>query len=211
LIADRQVAGRGRLGRQWLDGMGNFMGSTVVAVQPNDPLPHSLALLAACALRRALAQSMPSADRLLIKWPNDILIDDAKLAGILLERIGGHIIIGIGVNLVAAPSVPDRKTTSLKAMGMSVARDAFAHTLTNIWPEYLNKWRQYGIGPVITEWLLHAHPAGTPIAISEGSQAGLTGQFDGLEPDGALRLRDKDGGLIIIHAGDIAIGSESKG
>jgi BirA family transcriptional regulator, biotin operon repressor / biotin---[acetyl-CoA-carboxylase] ligase len=199
------------LGRQWLDGAGNFMGSTVVAVQPNDPLPHSLALLAACALRRALAQSMPSADRLLIKWPNDILIDDAKLAGILLERIGGHIIIGIGVNLVAGPSVPDRKTTSLKAIGLSVSRDAFALNMTHIWPDYLDKWRRYGIGPVITEWLTHAHPLGTQITISEGSQAGLTGQFDGLEPDGALRLRDKDGQSVIIHAGDVAIGSESKG
>ncbi len=199
------------MGRQWLDGLGNFMGSTVVEIQPSDPLPHSLALLAACALRESLARLVPSPERLLIKWPNDILIDDAKLAGILLERVGEHIIIGIGVNLASAPDLPDRKAIALNGIGMTVQRDAFANMLSDIWPSYLDKWRRYGIGPVITEWIGYAHPKGTAITVSEGSHAGLTGTFDGLEPDGALRLRDGQDRLVVVHAGDVVIRSETKG
>jgi BirA family biotin operon repressor/biotin-[acetyl-CoA-carboxylase] ligase len=90
-----------------------------------------------------------------------------------------------------------------------IARDAFAGTLSRTWPSYLDKWRQFGLGPVIREWLSLAHPLGTVLTVNDGNQAGLTGKFDGLEPDGALRLRVADEKLAIVHAGDVIMHTES--
>ena len=109
LVARRQTAGRGRAGRQWEDGAGNFMGSTVVVLRPGDPLPQTLALVAGLATAEAIA-AVPRAPDAMLKWPNDLLVDGAKLAGILLERAGETVVIGIGVNLIRAPAVAGRAT-----------------------------------------------------------------------------------------------------
>ena len=109
LVADRQTAGRGRAGRHWNDGLGNFMGSTVARLMPGDPPAPTLALVAGVALHRTLG-AIPG---IVLKWPNDVLVDGAKLAGILLERQGDAVVVGIGVNLASAPTVPDRQTVAL--------------------------------------------------------------------------------------------------
>ena len=106
LLADRQTAGRGRLGRSWSDGAGNFMGSTVVHLRHGDPSPDTLALVAGLAVYEAVVSR--AGPETMLKWPNDVLVDGAKLAGILLERIGDAVVIGIGVNLAAAPRFDDR-------------------------------------------------------------------------------------------------------
>ena len=105
LVADRQTAGRGRQGREWFDGAGNFMGSTVVHPAFGDPAPGSLALLAGLALHRGHRHAPATAPRAMLKWPNDVMIGNAKLAGILLEREGDTVVVGIGVNLVSAPRI----------------------------------------------------------------------------------------------------------
>jgi BirA family transcriptional regulator, biotin operon repressor / biotin---[acetyl-CoA-carboxylase] ligase len=82
LIADRQNAGRGRQGRGWLDGPGNFMGSTAVRLLPQDPAPSSLSFVAALAVYEAVLAHVATPLALQLKWPNDLLLDGAKLAGI---------------------------------------------------------------------------------------------------------------------------------
>lgn len=126
LVADRQTAGRGRAGRSWSDGFGNFMGSTVVQLRGADPLPQTLALVTGLAAHQAVMALAPGLSDLRLKWPNDLLVGEAKLAGILLERHANAVVVGIGVNLAQAPDVPDRKTESLSGLGYAIARDAFA-------------------------------------------------------------------------------------
>ncbi|MFM7349292.1 MAG: biotin--[acetyl-CoA-carboxylase] ligase, partial [Erythrobacter sp.] len=96
LVARRQTAGRGRQGREWFDGAGNFMGSTVVQVAPQagdvGPPPASLSFVAALAVRDAAAAVIGEAGSLGLKWPNDVLLDGGKLSGILLEMVRGHIV-----------------------------------------------------------------------------------------------------------------------
>ncbi|RZL52832.1 MAG: biotin--[acetyl-CoA-carboxylase] ligase, partial [Sphingomonas sp.] len=111
LRAERQTAGKGRLGRQWVSEPGNLYASTLVRLRPADPAPATLALVAAVALHRAVGVFLPDAARL--KWPNDLLLGDAKLSGILLERSEDAVVVGIGVNLAHHPDLPDRATTSL--------------------------------------------------------------------------------------------------
>lgn len=200
LVADRQTAGKGRLGREWQDGAGNFMGSTVVRLRDGDPSPETLALLAGLAVRDAIGPRIAA----VLKWPNDVLVDGAKLAGILLERAGDAVIVGVGVNLVKAPQVAGRTTTSLADLGSDVGRDAFAAALAQQFATDLDRWRSYGLGPILSRWTAAGHPVGTPLEIDDQGRR-LTGTFAGLTDTGALQLRLADGSLRAIHAGEVRI------
>ncbi|WP_083925690.1 biotin--[acetyl-CoA-carboxylase] ligase [Sphingomonas sp. Mn802worker] len=205
LRADRQIAGRGRLGRDWSSPVGNLYASTIVTVRGDDPSAPSLALVAAVALDEAIGAVLPDTARrkLTIKWPNDLLIGGAKVSGILLERAGAHVVIGMGVNIAHHPDVTDRLTTSLHAQGANVEVSAFAERLAGLMAAWLSLWRSHGLASVIARWCERAHPIGAPLRVrlpDGGEQAGV---FDGLDAQGALRLRLEDGGTRVIHAGDV--------
>ena len=205
LVADRQSAGRGRQGRGWLDGPGNFMGSTAVRLLPQDPAPASLSFVAALAVYEAVLGRVATPLSVRLKWPNDVLLDGAKLAGILLERAGDAAVIGIGVNLAWSPALPDRATGHLKRIGPAPDRDAFARDLAQSFDRELDRWRQFGLTPILSRWLAAAHPVGSPLAVHGADGSRAAGAFDGLEPDGALRLRLADGSARVIHAGDVSL------
>jgi BirA family biotin operon repressor/biotin-[acetyl-CoA-carboxylase] ligase len=134
-----------------------------------------------------------------IKWPNDLLFDTAKLAGILLERLEDAVVIGFGFNLSYCPDDLNRPATSLKALaGMAPEPAAFTEILAESFARWLGRWRSEGLAPVRRQWLAGAHPLGTALRTPEGE-----GLFDGLDADGALRLRLADGSLKLIHAGDV--------
>ena len=203
-VADRQNSGRGRQGRKWNDGTGNFMGSTVVYPGPNDPPRGTLALLAGVALHEVVAQYVPPPARPQLKWPNDVLIGGGKLSGILLEGAGDAVVVGIGVNLAQAADLPDRDTIALSAFGPTPDRDAFASTLAAQWEEDLGRWRTYGLGPLIARWEAAAHPKGTKLFAEVAGEGRIPGAFDGLTEDGAARLRLDNGDVRVIHAGELA-------
>jgi BirA family biotin operon repressor/biotin-[acetyl-CoA-carboxylase] ligase len=205
LVADRQTAGRGRQGRSWLDAPGNFMGSTAVRLVTQDPAPATLSFVAALAAYEAVVGHVTAPGALQLKWPNDVLLAGAKIAGILLERAGYAAVIGIGVNLAAAPNLHDRKTRHLALTGPAPDRDAFAHELAASFDRELDRWRQFGLEPLFARWLAAAHPVDTVLTVHEPSGARLSGQFDGLEPDGALRLRLASGAKRVIHAADVTV------
>ncbi|HSJ78270.1 MAG TPA: biotin--[acetyl-CoA-carboxylase] ligase, partial [Erythrobacter sp.] len=129
LVARRQTAGRGRQGREWFDGAGNFMGSCAVKAEEGDPPPASLSFVAALAVRDAAAHALGKNDALALKWPNDVLLEGGKLSGILLEMVKGQIVVGIGVNLSRAPDLPDRKTVALTQAITPPTLDDFAANL----------------------------------------------------------------------------------
>lgn len=205
LVADRQTAGRGRQGRTWFDWHGNFMGSTVVQPGTGDPAPHTLALVAGLAVYEAVQPLCPNPAALMLKWPNDVLLGEAKLCGILLERAGDSVVIGIGVNLAAAPDLPDRKTIALSALGPAPDRDAFASVLAVSLDRELERWRTYGLAPLIRRWLTVGTPEGTPLSVHEPDGNVVQGRFAGLDDAGTLRLRLEDGAVRAIHAGDVML------
>lgn len=205
LVADRQRAGRGRQGRDWHDGAGNFMGSTPVRLGTGDPPPGSLALVAGLAVHAAVSPYVAAGRQLQLKWPNDVLVDGAKLAGILLEREGDAVIVGIGVNLAAAPSIEGRATASLAEFGPAPTRDDFAEALARQFAVDVERWRHYGLEPVVRRWLAVGHPLGAPLCVTgAGAASGpLAGTFAGLSADGALQLRLDNGTTQTIHAGEV--------
>jgi len=205
LVADRQSAGRGRQGRVWLDGAGNFMGSTVVWPRAGDPPLPGLALVAGLAAHAALSELLSPPHRAMLKWPNDVMVGQAKLAGMLLERSGDAVVIGIGANLAVAPPVPGRETVALSAYRPAPDRDLFARSLAGAFAEELALWRGAGVAATIARWTAVAHPQGTPLLVGEPGEDPVAGRFAGLDPTGALILEAGNGTKRTILAGEVRL------
>lgn len=206
LVARRQTAGRGRQGRTWFDGAGNFMGSCAVRVEAGDPPPASLSFVAALAVYDAATEALGQGDALALKWPNDVLLGGGKLSGILLEMVRGLIVVGIGVNLVRAPELPDRKTAALAQFTAPPPVESFADSLAAAFARRREAWRSHGLGATLRAFLgLSIHAQGSPVTVHDTDGSQLSGSFAGLdESDGALRLRLADGSERVIRAGDIS-------
>lgn len=206
LVARRQTAGRGRQGREWFDGAGNFMGSTVVTLETDGPPPASLSFVAALAVRDAAAKALGKGAELALKWPNDVLLNGGKLSGILLEMVRGQIVVGIGANLGRAPDLPDRKTAALADVIAPPRPEDFAASLAASFVRRLESWRIHGLGATLQAFLDGSiHAQGSPVTVHDTDGSVLSGSFAGLEEsDGALRLRLADGSERVIRAGDIS-------
>lgn len=205
LVADRQTSGRGRQGRAWSDGAGNFMGSSPVHLQAGDPPAHTLSLVAGVAVHTAVEAVAPGLHGLFLKWPNDVLLKDAKLAGILLERFGDCVIVGVGVNLAQAPDVPDRAVASLASLGYAPDRNGFADLLDTCWMHALRLWRGGEWEQLRREWIARAHPIGTPLSVHGANGDLIRGTFGGIDAEGALQLRLGGGTTRSIHAGEVLL------
>nr|WP_268825708.1 biotin--[acetyl-CoA-carboxylase] ligase [Sphingomonas lutea] len=201
LIARQQDAGRGRQGRTWVSVDGNFFGSTIVDLKPEDPPAQSLSLVAGLALIEAIDIAVPG-QALMLKWPNDVLLLGRKLAGILLERQDDRIAAGFGVNLAGPPKLDDRQAAGLNGQ---IAPDAFAPLLAASFARLINLWRRSDLGLLVQAWLARAHPIGTRLKVHASADSLVAGRFDGLERDGALRLRRDDGSLELVRAGDVEL------
>lgn len=192
------------MGRHWESPEGNLYCSTVIRLRDGDPPPHTLALVAANAVHALLAPLC--AGQVRIKWPNDVLVDGAKIAGILLERSGDAVVAGIGINVTGHPVGLDRPVTSLLAQGMPDGDAAALQVrLAELFAHWLAIWRVQGLDPVRAHWLANAHPAGTPMRVVPPDGATVEGCFDTLDRDGMLILRLANGESRAIHAGDILL------
>ena len=195
-----QDAGRGRQGRQWIGESGNFFGSTLIELTPGDPAPPSLSLAAGLALIEAVDIAVPN-QPLMLKWPNDLLLRNSKLAGILLERSGDRVVAGFGVNLASAPKLIDRDAAALNG---ALPPQAFAPLLAGSFTRMLALWRSTEPEQFAQAWLARAHPVGRRLTVHSAADEKVTGTFDGIEPDGALRLR-RDNEVEVIRTGDVEL------
>ena len=200
LRAERQTAGKGRQGRAWQSPIGNLYISTLVRLRPSDPSPATLALVAAVALEEAVGAFDVGVT---LKWPNDLMIDGAKLSGILLERVGDAVVLGFGVNLAEHPEDLDRAATSLATRIAAPDPGIFAETLAEAFARWLGRWRGEGLVAVRERWLARAHAPGTALTARLADGSSVDGLFEGLTQEGALILRLADGARHVIHAADV--------
>ncbi|WP_448501015.1 biotin--[acetyl-CoA-carboxylase] ligase [Sphingomonas sp.] len=203
LRALRQTAGRGRQGRSWVSPEGNLYASTLVRLRPADPPAATLALLSGVALHDAVMVCAPGVAQLALKWPNDLMLGDAKLAGILLERAGDAVVAGIGVNVANAPDLGDRRAASLAGQRSDVDAAQLLETLAECFERWLKRWRGDGAAAIRAAWSDRAHSPGTPLAFHDIAGRRIEALFDGLTFDGAARLRLADGSVHVMHAGDL--------
>lgn len=203
-----QTAGRGRRGRPWVSPAGNFY-ATLLMTPTGGPAEAALrSFTAALALRDALVTLTGSAAGIGLKWPNDVLVNDGKISGILLEGLpGGRLAVGIGVNLISAPDVgavgagATRPVSLLGETGLRFTPEQLLDAIAPAFARYEALYRAYGFAPVRQAWLAGAVRLGTRIIARTGTQES-TGIFRTIDATGALLL-DTDEGPVAIPAADI--------
>lgn len=218
VVADRQTAGKGRAGRGWTSLDGNLHASFLQhfdvppAVLPQISLVAGVAAVAAIRQMIVLAESM----QLRLKWPNDILLDGAKVAGLLIESTkmisgeGTAVVVGVGINVAAAPIIAGRPTASLRAvMRPGKGRDHLLAALDRYLDRALQRWdRGANFATIKSEWMAYAGPIGQPMTI-QSHQGPVSGCYDGLDDAGGLRLRLADGTVRSHDWGDVTIAAET--
>jgi BirA family transcriptional regulator, biotin operon repressor / biotin---[acetyl-CoA-carboxylase] ligase len=209
VVAARQTAGRGRQGRDWSSPPGNFYG-TLLLKNPCD-MRHAaqLGFVAGVALISALNQNAPSLKTLTLKWPNDVLLNGAKIAGILLEASQTSslsIAIGIGINLAFHPDDTPYPATNLATHGAPISVSDCLKTLSNTFVQKLELYdRGANFSTIRNEWLTSAYEIGMPIKVN--TQNGkIEGCFGGIDEAGSLIL-NSDNKQQLIHAGDVYFGT----
>ncbi len=210
ILALKQTRGRGRRGRAWADPTGNFAATYVM--HPSEP-PAQVALrsfVAALALFDALIAASGRTDCFALKWPNDVLLNGGKLAGILLESVGAggktnHLAIGIGVNLNTAPGAGDVEQNATAAVsllsetGALVTPSEFLSLLAPAYAKWEHQFTTYGFDPIRTAWLARAARIGQLITARTGKSE-TTGTFETIDASGQLILSTARGRQAIPAA-----------
>lgn len=210
ILAGVQTAGRGRRARPWTSPPGNFHGTLVL--KPHEP-PETVALrsfAASLALRDALVTLTGLPDSFMLKWPNDVLCNGGKLAGILLESQGLNgrdpvLCIGIGVNLIAAPDATQVEAGAvppvslLQETGLRVTPGAFLDALAPAYARWEATFAAEGFAPLRAAWLSHAARLGQSIRARTGTET-RDGTFQTIDAQGNLVLRTQAGTLAIPAA-----------
>jgi BirA family biotin operon repressor/biotin-[acetyl-CoA-carboxylase] ligase len=200
VAAATQTAGRGRRGRQWVSPPGNLHCSTLIRL--DGPLAEAaqIGFVAAVALCEALGELAPAEFR--CKWPNDVLCDGKKIAGMLLEPEDGWLVLGLGVDVVEAPAEVLYPATSLAEAGGTADAAAVLEAFCRRFLPWLQRWRAEGFAPIRAAWLERSKGLGEATVVRlEGDT--LTGTFAGLDGEGALLLDDGAGKVRRVMAGDV--------
>ena len=207
--ARAQTGGRGRLGRAWDSPEGNLYCSAVL--RPEIPLARApeLGFVAALGVGGMVGALAPPLSDIRYKWPNDVLLNDGKVAGILLESALApdgaldFLVLGVGVNLRSHPRETSFPATSLMAEGAEAAEvetalESFARHLLH----WADRWLDEGFAAVRKAWLARAWRLNEALDVKLGD-GDVSGRFAGLAEDGALILALADGSSRVIAAGDV--------
>jgi BirA family biotin operon repressor/biotin-[acetyl-CoA-carboxylase] ligase len=225
IVSKKQESGRGRRGRTWETPEGNLAATLLVVDRHDLKVAATLGFVAGLALADALNLVAPEArlavgvdgagkasNRFELKWPNDVLADGAKLAGILLES---HLLpdgrvalsVGIGVNVVAHPSDVPYPATSLVQLGSSATADDLFIALSDAWTEYARIWNGgRGLATIRKLWLSRAAGLGSEVAVNLGGEV-RRGIFETIDEDGRFVIRGTRGETVTIAAGDVHFGA----
>ncbi len=201
IATDRQTAGRGRRGRTWDSGSGN-LAATLLVRPPADF--GQLSFAAALAVFDVAAHFAPAA-RVTVKWPNDVLIDGRKIAGILLESgqdtKGAWLAIGVGINLVSHPDGTEFPATSLAAFVTAPSSSEALTVLAARFAHWYDAWMERGFETLRAAWLARAGGLGEPIRARLPHET-RHGVFEGIDATGALLLNEQ-GTIRAIAAGEV--------
>ena len=212
--ASRQSKGRGRAGREWTSKFGNLYASLLIRLNCALPTASQLALVAGIITYETVAKLIAYEGRseLLLKWPNDVLLAEEKVAGMLLENASdiktnnAVVVIGTGINLANHPENLPHPAISLDAYGLSVTPADALETLAATTHEWLQRWGEGATFPTIRRaWLDRAGPLGRPMVVKLNG-VDTEGSYAGLDSDGALRLKTSEG-EVLVTAGDVFFAS----
>lgn len=211
--AKEQTEGRGRRGREWSSPLGNMFASLLLVDQKPADRIGELPLVAAVALAEAVDKAAGTLHLVQLKWPNDLLVNGAKLSGILLEAevlADGRqaVVIGFGVNCISHPPLSLYQATDLRSLGFQVTVERLFEELTSSFSAELGRWRDPGgFAAIRTNWLKRAAHLGKEITVKSARKE-ITGIFADLDARGHLVLKQDDGRVRTIYAGDVFFSGE---
>ena len=210
IIAERQSAGKGRLGREWFSPAGGIWFSIILYPQLSPSYISRITLMTAVAVVKAIKICTQIKSQ--IKWPNDILINEKKVCGILTEMsaeldIINWVVVGIGINANIDhrdfPEDIQENTISLKeASGKEISRVKLAQTFLQEFEKYYDKLKRIEFSSILKEWKLCSHTLGRKIRVDMGERI-ITGEAVNINEEGALILKKEDGELLEIISGTI--------
>lgn len=210
VLARKQTAARGSRGRSWSTGEGNLAFSFVCRIPEKTSFLQVLPFLVALSLYEGITAELPVSLKknahFTLKWPNDLLLNQCKMAGILIET--GYnathqwAVIGIGANLASAPSIPGRHLACFADLAQPPEAQVCAQHILNAFDKWQKLWEEEGSSVVHEAWLSYAHPVGTRLAV-KGRDTYKTGMFGGLDAQGHLLLTLDNGDVVPVVTGDI--------
>jgi BirA family biotin operon repressor/biotin-[acetyl-CoA-carboxylase] ligase len=220
-VTTEQTAGRGRRQRAWIAPRGNLASTILEVIKVSPAVAATLGFAAGLSVEAALrkvsveaALRSGGADtlRFALKWPNDVLAGDKKLAGILLEAEavadgGLAVVVGIGTNVVAAPEGTPTPATSLAALGVHIGAEELFAALADAWVEFRGIWDHgRGFAEIRRLWLERAARLREKVAIQTGAAA-IEGTFDTIDDTGCMIVRLADGRRVPVTAGEVYFGN----
>jgi BirA family biotin operon repressor/biotin-[acetyl-CoA-carboxylase] ligase len=205
ILAQEQTAARGRRGRAWSTPRGNFAGTLIMRMTGSPADAALRSFVASLALYEAFIEVTGQADAFALKWPNDVLLNGGKVAGILLETLGPNLVIGIGVNLAHAPTpeqVEQGAVTPVSVVGetgVSVAPEVFLDALAAAYARLETQFTIYGFSPIRSAWLSRAARIGE-VVTARTMRDETIGVFEDVDASGNLILRTPKGAVAITAA-----------
>ena len=219
IVARRQTAGRGRRGRAWESDTGNLFATLLTMTRKQPAEAAQVTFVAALAIADLLDRYAPPSV-VTIKWPNDVMLAGEKASGVLVES-GAHasgglwLAVGLGVNLAHAPAGTERPATALAHhlrgdISAPPTVEVAARELADSFTAWQDRWETLGFEPVLDAWRARTPGLNGPAVARLGHET-IEGRAEGVEADGALRLRLADGSLRLVSAGDVFFGQNLEG
>jgi len=211
IVAGEQTQGVGRRGRVWHSPKGNLYASLLLVADYAADKAARLGFVAGVAMAEALTRCIGQAAKIRLKWPNDVLLDGAKLTGILIERHPlqrgkAAIIIGLGINVVHAPATVNYAATSLKMSGFDIVPEQIFNPLVDCWAVNFDLWNDgRGFEHIRQKWLASAAGLGKQIHVEQQGQR-ISGIFKTIDVNGQLVIEQRHGEQLVISAGDVHFG-----
>lgn len=191
--ARQQSAGRGRKGNRWQSPPGNVHLSVIAPPLPHEASLRQMLYLAGVAIAESVRELLSSAEKVLLKWPNDVMIDGRKVAGLLVESADdGRLVIGIGLNVETVPAGVANPVTTLREHGSDAASDAVARRCARRLFDAIDDYRRSGFSPTRQRWLEFARDLGQEISV----------RIDGRVIRGILDDIDHAGAAVLVSAAE---------
>ncbi len=212
ITCDSQTQGKGRLGRNWQEGQGNLYFSLILQPKSDKKISSELVFVAINALYDAVfglfvEQNLQQNVKIAKKWPNDLLINDKKVAGILLEadvsQAQPYIVIGIGVNVATNPQNIMFEAANLQEFGLKINKNQLLLTFLDNFSNNFQSWQDFGFKVVKNKFLENAWHLNEQIAINN-EKANVSGLFVDMDDNGAIIIKDRQGQNRHLLVGDVS-------
>lgn len=210
-VTTEQTAGHGRRNRPWIAPRGNLASSILHVVDVPPAVAATLGFAAGLALAEALRTAGANGIEFALKWPNDVMAQNRKIAGILLEAepVGERlaVVVGIGTNVVGAPQGTPTPATCLKALGIDLTAEQLFLALSDAWTEFYRIWDAgRGFAEIRKLWLARAAGLRGPVSVVSGGVT-IAGVFETIDEAGCMIVAMADGRRVPISAGDVYFGT----